>query len=310
MAGGSKKSVANRRIKPEVYRSFRLTKRIKHPKGGLKSSFKIFWASLKHIARFWRLFAGVTAFYLLLTILLVKGLGISTGLDEVKDILQETFAGSGSELLTGLTLFGVLLGSAGSSSSDAGATYQSILLIVFSVVLIWVLRQTFAGKKVTVKDGFYRGVYPLIPFVLVLLVVGLQLIPLAAASSLYSIVIGGGLAVTMTETVLWFLLFLGLATLSLYLISSSLFALYIVTLPDMTPLAALRTARDLVRYRRWEIMRKVLFLPVALLVLAGLIMLPLILYATPIAEWIFFVLNMATLVVVHTYMYSLYRELL
>lgn len=305
-----KKPAASRRMKPPAYQSFRLNKPIRHPNGRVKGSFKLFAAATRHLIRHWQLFGGITAIYLALTVLLVKGLGGGVGLSDFKQILQETFEGGASQLLTGLTLFGILLGSAGSSASETGATYQSVLLIIFSVVLIWTLRQTFAGKKVRVKDGFYRGVYPLIPFTMILLVIGLQLLPIALASVLYTIVIEGGLAVTATETVLWLLLIFALSLVSIYWVSSSVFALYIVTLPDMAPLSALRTAKELVRYRRWEIMRKVMFLPLALLVLAGAIMLPLILYATPVAEWVFFALNMAALAIIHSYTYSLYRELL
>lgn len=315
-SGGSKvtkskgAAASNRRMKPQAYKSFKLSKRIRHPKGKVKSSFKIFASSLRHLARNWRLFAGIIVIYLILTVILVKGFGGGVGLTDFKNLLQDTFEGSASELFTGVALFGVLLGSAGSSATETGAVYQSMLLVLFSVILIWILRQTYAAKKVSVKDGFYKGVYPLIPFTLVLFIVGLQLIPLAVASALYAIVIEGALAATYTETVLWLLLLFGLVVLSLYWISSSLFGLYIVTLPDMTPLRALRSAKELVRYRRWEIMRKVVFLPVALLLLSGVIILPIIIYATPIAEWVFFAMNMTGLAVTHSYMYGLYRELL
>jgi hypothetical protein len=94
------------------------------------------------------------------------------------------------------------------------------------------------------------------------------------------------------------------------MVSSSVFALYIVTLPDVTPMQALRSARELVRHRRWSIARKVLFLPVSLLVIAAAIMIPVILLLTPASEWAFFVLSMFSLAVIHSYMYGLYRELL
>jgi len=258
----------------------------------------------------WRVFGGILLVYIFLTIILVKGVGGGIGLSEIKNVAQETIQGNSAQLITAFTLFGFLLGSAGSSVSETGAAYQTLLTILFSVVFIWVLRQTYADKKVGIRDSFYNGVYPLIPFTLVLIVIGLQLIPIAAASSLYAIVITGGLAVNITETILWLLLFLGLSLLSLYWVSSSVFALYIVTLPDMRPMVALRTAQKLARNRRWEIMRKILFLPVILLIIAAAILLPLILYVTPLAEWVFFVLNMCALLVAHSYMYALYRELL
>jgi hypothetical protein len=94
------------------------------------------------------------------------------------------------------------------------------------------------------------------------------------------------------------------------MISSSLFALYIVTLPDMTPMKALRSARELVRHRRWTVLRKILCLPLILLVAGAVIMLPIIIVLTPLAQWVFFLLTMLALVAAHAYMYTLYRELL
>jgi K+-sensing histidine kinase KdpD len=83
-----------------------------------------------------------------------------------------------------------------------------------------------------------------------------------------------------------------------------------VTLPDMTPLKALRSARELVRYRRWTILLRVLFLPVLLLLAAAIIMVPIITLLTPLTKWMIFLLSMIAIAVVHSYMYSLYRELL
>jgi len=142
------------------------------------------------------------------------------------------------------------------------------------------------------------------------LVVGLQLVPLGVGSALYSTVINNGIAVTVVEKIIWGLLFFVLAVLSLYMLSSSLFALYIVTLPDMTPFKALRSARELVRYRRWTVLRKIIFLPLGLLLLAAIVVVPVIIFITPAAQWVFFVCTMAGLALVHSYMYNLYRELL
>ena len=305
-----KRPAANRRMKPEQYKSFKLSKRIRHPKGKVKSSFRIFRESFDHLTGQWKLYGGITAIYLLLTLVLVKGLGGGIGLADIKEVLNETSGGDGSQLYTGLTLYGLLLGSASSGVSEGGNVYQTMLTIIFSVVLIWTLRQTFAGKKVRIRDGFYKGVYPLIQFILVLCVIGLQFLPLGLAGSLYVIVIQGGLAVTTTEVVLWLMICFSMSLLTLYWISSSIFALYIVTLPEVTPIPALRAAKDLVRYRRWEVMRKVLFLPVALFLIAGVIILPIIIYATSVAEWAFFALSMFGIVMVHAYIYKLYRELL
>lgn len=300
----------SRQIQHPAYKSFRISKRLKHPKPPLPGVFRLFNASIRVLLKNWRLYGGIVLVYLILTIVLVKGFGVNGDISELKDALQEVFDGQAAQLATSFALFGVLLSNASSTTTEVAGAYQSMLLVVVSLVLIWALRQTLAHSKPTIREAFYRGLYPLVPFLLVLMVIGLQLIPLLIASFLYGTIFGGGLAVTPLEQGLWAILLSALSILSLYMVTSSVFALYITTLPDMTPMTALRSARDLVRYRRWVIMRKVLFLPVALLLLAVVIMVPLIIVSPALAEWLFFVLSMLVLVVVHSYMYGLYRELL
>lgn len=297
-----------RRLKRSNYRSFKLSKKIKHPQP-LAGSYKMFMRALGVLKNNWRLFLKLGVIYGLLTIVLVKGFG-STNLSELKDLLNDTFGGSFGSLATGATLFSYLLGTSGSSTMPAGSAYQSMLITIMSLAVIWALRQIIAGNKVRAKEAFYQGLYPLVPFVLVLIVIGFQLVPLAVGSWLYSTVVNNGIAVFAAEKVAWATLFFLLAVLSLYMLCSSVFALYIVTLPNMTPLKALRSARQLVLHRRWTILRKILFLPLVLLVIGGLITIPLVLYLTPVAEWAFFTLSMAALIIAHAYMYSLYRELL
>jgi hypothetical protein len=185
-----------------------------------------------------------------------------------------------------------------------------MLLVIISLATIWGLRQVSAGNKPRIRDAFYKGLYPIVPLILVLLVIGLQLIPMAVAGWLYSAVIVGGVAGTLIEKILWILLVILAILLSLYMISSSLFALYIVTLPDMEPMQALRSARQLAVHRRWTILRKIVFLPFILFVIAALIMLPTIILLPFIAEWIFLVLSLFGWIVTLCYIYNLYKELL
>lgn len=303
-----KETHSQRKIKQGKHKSFRLERRMKVVRTSqVPSAFRLLRNTAGLLKRNWKLFIGITLVYGLLTVVLVRGFGSGTNLSVLKSTLQNSHANG---LATSATLFSYLLGTSGSSSSAAGGTYQTILLIITSLVTIWALRQVLAGKKIRIRDAFYKGTYPLVQFTLVLIVVGLQLIPLLIGSWLYATVVGNGIAASPLEKIVWAILFLLLATLSLYMICSSLFALYIVTLPDMTPMKALRSARELVRFRRWTIMRKIIFLPLALLFVAVIIMIPVILIATVLAQWIFFMLSMLVLVVVNTYMYLLYRALL
>lgn len=299
-----------RRLAPPQYRSFRLHKRIKPTQSKLPSSFTLFRKSLRLLKNNKKLFAGLIIIYGLLTVILVRGFAGGVHLGDIKSSFQEAFQGKWSSVTTAAVLFGSLLGSAGTSSTETGGVYQAWLMILVALVTIWTVRQRLAKKSVRVRDGFYKGMYPLIPFVLVLAVIGLQLLPLGIGNWLYSTVVANGIAVTGVEKALWLLFFALLALLSLYMICSSLFALYIVTLPDMTPLKALRSARQLVLHRRWTVMRKVILLPLFLLLLSALIMTPLLLFATAAAEWVFFLLTMVGWIVTLTYLYMLYRELL
>lgn len=260
--------------------------------------------------RYRRLFIGITLIYGLLNLVLVQGLASGTNVSNLKSELNQVFTGHFGSLASSLSVFVVLVGGAGNGSSQTAGAYQLFLGLITSLAVIWALRQVLAGATIRIRDTYYRGMYPLIPFILVLVVVGLQLLPLLIGSLLYGIVNSNGIAVHFVEKLIWILIYAGLALWSLYMLSSSLLALYIVTLPDMTPRRALRSARDLVNHRRWTVLRKILCLPLILLVVAALIMVPIIIWLTALAQWVFFLLTMFALVAVHAYMYTLYRELL
>lgn len=256
------------------------------------------------------LFIGITVVYGLLNLILVRGFANGTDVANLKTQLGQIFNGDFGPLASSLTIFVVLIGSAGNGTSSTAGAYQALLVIVASLAIIWAFRQVLSDTRPRIRDAYYKGMSPLIPFILVLLVIGLQLLPLLIGSTLYSLVISNGIAVYFIEKLIWTLLFVALALLSLYMVSSSIFALYIVTLPDMTPVKALRSARQLVRYRRWTVLRKLLFLPVLLVIAAAVVMLPIIVWLTPLAQWVFFALTMLAITAVHGYAYTLYRELL
>lgn len=303
-----------RQLARPAYRSFRISKRLRHKRPKVAGSFRLLKRSIATLFKRKRLFFSIVLVYLVLTIVLVKGFGLTSNISELRDTIDELLGGNFSKFLSGVTLFGVLLSNISATSGGQASSYQLILLVTVSLAFIWALRHTLSPEskkqKLTVRDAFYDGEYPLVPFLLVLLVIGLQLLPTVVASFLYSITISGGLAVAMIEKVLWIIIISLLVLLSLYMVTSSIFALYIVTLPGVRPMQALRSARELVRYRRGSIMRKLLFLPVALLVISAIIVIPVILVSPVAAEWLFFVLSMIGLAVIHSYLYILYRELL
>ncbi|HSW85569.1 MAG TPA: hypothetical protein VLF79_03095 [Candidatus Saccharimonadales bacterium] len=255
-------------------------------------------------------FLGIIAVYGILSLILVQSASGTSDVANLKHQLNLVFTGHLGSLASGFGVFVLLLGSGGAGSNQAGSGYQFMLVLIASLAIIWALRQVSAGIKFRARDAYYKGMFPLIPYILVLIVIGLQLIPLLIGSTLYAIVSTNGIAVHFVEQFLWVALFIGLAGVTLYFLSSSLFALYIVTLPDMTPIKSLRSARELTQNRRWTVLLKILFLPVILLVASGIIMIPVIIWLTTLSQLIFFILTLIMLAVAHSYMYALYRELL
>lgn len=257
-----------------------------------------------------RLFGGIVIIYGLFNIVLVRGLAGSNDLVNIKNMFDGVLVGFEGKAMTALASFSYLLATSGSGSAQISGIYQYLLVLICSLAFIWALRQTLAKNKVVVRDAFYQGMYPLIPFLLVIILIGVQLLPLIASAGLYNVAISAGIAIRFWEKALFVGLFLIMGLWSLRMITSSIFAVYIVTLPDMTPLQAIRSAKELVYGRRLLLWRKLVFLPVALLLFAALVETPLILFATPLAPWMFFVLSMAALPIVHGYLYNLYREMI
>lgn len=256
-------------------------------------------------------FLGIALIYAVFNVIFVTGLGGGSDISALKQGLDSAGGSNTGQLASGLNVFTSFLTSGNGTSSASGGAYQLFITLIVSLAVIWVLRQSVAGERARLKEAFYRGMYPLIPFMLVLVIVVLQLLPFLIGGTIFSFITAAGIATTLLERLGVLVLFLLIpAAISAYMVTASLFALYIVTLPDMTPLQALRSAKKLVHYRRAVVFRKLLFLPIALVVIAAALMVPVILFIPVIASWLSFVLAILALLTVHTYIYTLYRELL
>lgn len=253
---------------------------------------------------------GITFVYGLGIVFFVRGFSSSQDFVTIKKTLDGLLTGAGGKVESTLLQITALFGTNGSVNAANGSLYQGIVLVLCSLAIIWVFRQRQAKHAVSVKAAFYQGMYPLIPFLLVLCVISIQLLPLLGASYVYKALITNGVAVFGWEKLLAYTISLSLAYWSLRMLTSSIFAIYIVTLPGMTPLRALRSAKNLVRSRRLLIWRKFMLLPVVLFLASSLIILPFLLFLTPVVAWVFFVLSIFWFAIGHGYMYALYRELI
>lgn len=268
-----------------------------------KAALLLIWAQR------WTLI-GVVLAYGVVNLVVAQSFSSGLSVSTAKSQLSALFHGHLSNLGGNLSVYALMLASLGGVSSSGGYGYSMILAVIASLAIIWTIRNSSNKVSVSLRDAYYRGIYPLIPFLAILLLIGLELLPTVAGISIYVTAINNAVAVTAIEKLGFLLLMLLLATPTLFWLSSSIFALYIVTLPDMTPLKALRSAKDLVRKRRFLVLPRLLFLPVALLIISAVIMLPFIAWAAPLAPWIFMLLALILLAVTHSYLYNLYRELL
>lgn len=199
----------------------------------------------------------------------------------------------------------------GSSDQASGAGLAQFCFTVLAVLaIVWALREVASGKVPRVRDAFYKSTTPLIPFVLVSLWGGLQLLPGLTGLWLYSMVVANGIAVHIYEQLLWLAACIALSLISIRWIIGTTFALMIVTLPDIAPLAAIRSARTLVSGRRVKIVGRFLFLSVVLAGAVSILMVPAIIVVPVVVPVLFYCVSLLALVYVVTYTYELYKELL
>jgi hypothetical protein len=301
-----------RRITPKSFRS--PLKRRKAEKTlartGVAGSFTIFGRGLMMLRNHWEVFGGLFLIYAIINTIFTATTLATVDLQNTKDALGLAGNDKATQFGTGLALVETLFSSGASTATGPSGAYQSGLFIIISLAIVWALRQISAGNKIRIRDTLYNSTYSLVPLILVVLFATVQLLPAALGAFLAnSLLVGGILTVAWQKYLVGFAVFL-LIVWSFYMIISTIVALYIVTLPDMTPLKAIRSAKEIVRYRRASVLVKLLFLPVVLLIIGALILVPLSLLSPWAATIMFFLLGMVALPVSHAYLYTLYRELI
>lgn len=246
--------------------------------------------------------------YLILNIIFSSVISdINSSFSDIKSNLQ---IDGGHGLWRAAGGFAALVGTSGASGSATGSALQSVLFVIASLTIIWALRHLLSGQRVFIKQAYYSSMTPLIPFLLVIAVMIIQLLPVTIGGTVLATVSSSVFNDSGLATALTAIFFALLAAWSLYMVSASVFAAYIVTLPDMQPRQALRSAKDLVRFRRLIVIRRVLFLPLFVFIVMAAVIVPLILYASAAVPWVFYILSMIAILFAHTYLYSLYRGLL
>lgn len=307
------------------HRSFRLTRRRDYRRSLKLPGYIGFTRSVNRtVWKYRKPLLWLIVVYVVFSTVLV-GIGSQDNYTTLTDTLSQTgdqiFQGNLGHIGEAAILLATITTNGLSGTLTEGQQIYSILLVLLVwLTTVWLLRNLLAGHKVRMRDGLYSAGSPIIATLLVGLVLVIQLLPIGIAIIGYSAALASGLLAGGVATMLFWVAAVLLAILSLYWITSTFFALVIVTLPGMYPMKALRAAGDMVVGRRVRILLRMLWMFLMIVLGWVIVMIPVILIDTWIkntwsaTDWVpvvpFFLLIMSTLTIVWmaSYVYLLYRK--
>jgi len=234
-----------------------------------------------------------------------------------KDIFEGT---SGSIQKAGLLTFTVVTGGISVQATEAQQIFGALVAVLVWLATVWLLRAQLAGNSPKLRDALYNSGTPLVSSLIVFTLFLAQLIPAAIAIIGYSAAVSTDFISVGVVSMLLAIVGALLVVLSLYLTTTTFFALVIITLPGMYPWQALRTAGDLVIGRRLRLLYRLLWMLLVVALLWVVILVPIVLAASwlqttwqqiaavPIVPLALLIMSTASSVFVASYVYLLYRK--
>lgn len=283
------------------------TKKVVKKQVVVPSSLSLLGSTFVFLHQHKRKLIGVGVVFLVLYLLMIRS-GSTFNLNASDQLISDEFGTN--ELVNKAILTGILLGSGGSSESGIGSLSAFLLFILGSLAFIWAIRRLEAGKTFRVRDAYYKGMYPLIPFILVVFLISLQLIPFVIGGFLYATAEVNGLISSLLERVVFVSAWMALGLLSVYWLTNSLMGVYAVTLPDIYPLQALRSTKQIVKGRRWSIFLKMAMGAIFLGVASSLVLLLAVMALPVVAVYVYDSLLVFGLLFAHIYLFKLYKSLI
>ncbi|MEI6850348.1 MAG: hypothetical protein WCK26_00090 [Candidatus Saccharibacteria bacterium] len=312
-------------LKRRPHRSFRRTKRRDYNRSldlpGYISFTRyvgiIIWQNRK-------IFGSLALLYAVMTALMV-GIASQETYLTLTNTLDATsgniFGGGFGEIgKAGLMFVTAASGGLSQNLTDVQQLYAGLITLITVLTSIWLLRNIMAGHEVRLRDGLYNSGSPIVSTFIVSLLIVIQLLPLSLAVIGFSAASLTGLLNGGVEAMLFWIAAGLLTMLSLYWITSTFFALIIVTLPGMYPFKAIRTAGDLVVGRRLRILLRLIWMLFCTSIAWILVMIPVILLDkwikgfwsaiswVPTVPFCLLVLGALTIVWTTSYIYLLYRS--
>ena len=310
-------------LRRRPHRSFRMTRRRDYTRT-LKISG--YWALTTEVAKLlWRhkkIFLALVCLFVVLTLLFSKAMSQDT-YQQLQDLMNTAEDNGFSGVTTTIGLFsGVAMSYlTGTAATDTSQQVVGTLLGLFAwLTTIWLVRAISVGQKPRMRDGLYSSGSPVIALLMLLFVMIIQAVPAATALIVYGALDASGMLQQTAMLMLAGGATVLIATMSLYWMVSTLFAMVVVTLPGMYPFQALRLSGDIVTGRRIRILLRFAWAVVVAALIWFVVLIPVILLdgalknVLPYLAWLPIV-PVAGLILVYlsvvffaTYSYMFYRK--
>ena len=333
LKGGVVRFYKKQKAKIEAYksrrphRSFKLTRRRDYTRNLDLPGYISFTHEVnKTLWKYRKTFGLLTLIHIVLYALLV-GLGSQEVYNTLSDTVSEASSDVAEEGLGAISQAFVIFTSITTSGlreplTDAQQGLAVFLMAMVWLTTVWILRNALAGHKVRLRDGLYSSGAPLFATIIMILVLVIQAIPIIIASVGYSAASSSGLLTGGVEAMLFWLAAGLLGVLSIFWMTSTLFAMVIITLPGMYPMRALSLAGDMVTGRRVRVLLRWLWMIFVVAMIWVAIMLPTILLESwlvsvwpdiaifPTIPVFIVILTASTTVWISAYVYLMYRKII
>ena len=236
-------------------------------------------AAFKMFFKFWKIFLPLLLIFVGLYIFLIGAMSENTLADVKANVEQTNKDVADGKIGTvgkaGLTLLGIISTGGLTTMNDAQVVIAVLLFTIIWLVTIYLARHLLAGhQEIKMRDGFYSALSPLVSTLVVGLIIFLEAIPIMLTIIVFQVALTTEFLSTPFYALLFFLFAALMITLSLYLLSSSFFAIIVVSAPGLYPLTAVRMAKNLIMGRRLRFLIRVFYLVIIVALLYLLLLMP------------------------------------
>lgn len=236
-------------------------------------------AAFKMFFKFWKIFLPLLLIFVGLYIFLIGAMSENTLADVKANVEQTNKDVADGKIGTvgkaGLTLLGIISTGGLTTMNDAQIVIAVLLFTIIWLVTIYLARHLLAGhQEIKMRDGFYSALSPLVSTLVVGLIIFLEAIPIMLTIIVFQVALTTEFLSTPFYALLFFMFAALMITLSLYLLSSSFFAIIVVSAPGLYPLTAVRMAKNLIMGRRLRFLIRVFYLVIIVALLYLLLLMP------------------------------------